>query len=98
MESYNWKAKPISPCLGAHEAHPKNYFVWGCFPKIELAPAYVDPGARPAGRGPSAARPRLAEAEKRMPEEKLDGNERWRRYDRAMPEQLPATLVSRGIG
>ena len=22
MESYNWKAKPISPCLGAHEAHP----------------------------------------------------------------------------
>jgi hypothetical protein len=20
MESYNWKAKPISPCLGAHEA------------------------------------------------------------------------------
>src|SRR4249919_187711 len=23
MESYNWKAKPISPCLGAHEAHPK---------------------------------------------------------------------------
>jgi hypothetical protein len=35
-----------SPCLGAHEAHPKNYFVWGCFPKIELAPAYVDPGAR----------------------------------------------------
>ena len=35
------KARPVSPCLGAHEAHP-NYFVWGCFPKIEWAPAYVD--------------------------------------------------------
>ena len=32
------------PCLGTHEAHPKNYFVWGCFPKIEWAPADVDPG------------------------------------------------------
>ena len=41
MESYNWKATPISPCLGAHEAHPKRYFAWGCFPKIEWAPAYV---------------------------------------------------------
>jgi hypothetical protein len=48
MESYNWKAKPISPCLGAHSA-PKNYFVWGCFPKIEWAPAYV--GSRPAVDG-----------------------------------------------
>ena len=25
----------------AHEAHPKRYFAWGCFPKIEWAPAYV---------------------------------------------------------
>jgi hypothetical protein len=41
----------FSPCLGAHEAHPKNYFVWGCFPKIEWAPAYVDPGGP---FGPSA--------------------------------------------
>jgi hypothetical protein len=38
------RRRPVSPCLGAHEAHPKNYFVWGCFPKIEWAPAYVDPG------------------------------------------------------
>src|SRR6476660_9856158 len=48
MEPYNWKANPISPCLGAHSA-PKNYFVWGCFPKIEWAPAYV--GSRPAVDG-----------------------------------------------
>ena len=42
MESYNWKAKPISPCLGGTRSAPKNYFVWGCFPKIEWAPAYVE--------------------------------------------------------
>ena len=39
------EGEPIfSPCLGAHEAQP-NYFVWGCFPKIEWAPAYVDGGS-----------------------------------------------------
>ena len=29
-----------------HMKAPKDYFVRGCFPKIEWAPAYVDPGAR----------------------------------------------------
>ena len=40
-ESYNWKAKPISPCLGAYGSAPKNYFVWGCFPKIPAAGKYI---------------------------------------------------------
>jgi hypothetical protein len=58
MESYNWKAKPISPCLGAHGSAPKNYFVWGCFPKIEWAPAYdgLATLAGPCGRDLSPAR------------------------------------------
>src|SRR6202521_6021650 len=34
MESYNWKAKPISPCLGAHEAHPKTTLYWVVFQKL----------------------------------------------------------------
>ena len=34
MESYNWKAKPISPCLGAHEAHPKTTLYGVVFQKL----------------------------------------------------------------
>ena len=34
MESYNWKAKPISPCLGAHEAHPKTTLFGVVFQKL----------------------------------------------------------------
>src|SRR6476661_1674686 len=33
-ESYNWKAKPISPCLGAHEAHPKTTLSGVVFQKL----------------------------------------------------------------
>ena len=35
----------------------------GCFPKIEWAPAYVDPGARPAG-GPCALAQRISTYQK----------------------------------
>ena len=42
------EGEPNFSCLGAHSA-PKNYFVWGYFPKIEWAPAYV--GSRPAVDG-----------------------------------------------
>src|SRR5580704_11730112 len=34
MESYNWKAKPISPCLEAHEAHPKTTLYGVVFQKL----------------------------------------------------------------
>ena len=34
MESYNWKAKPISPCLGAYEAHPKTTLYGVVFQKL----------------------------------------------------------------
>jgi hypothetical protein len=34
MESYNWKAKPISPCLEAHEAHPKTTLCGVVFQKL----------------------------------------------------------------
>ena len=34
MESYNWKAKPISPCLGAHEAHPNATLCGVVFQKL----------------------------------------------------------------
>ena len=34
MESYNWKAKPISPCLGPHEAHPKTTLFGVVFQKL----------------------------------------------------------------
>src|SRR6476646_223076 len=34
MESYNWKAKPISPCLGVHEAHPKTTLYGVVFQKL----------------------------------------------------------------
>ena len=34
MESYNWKAKPISPCLGAREAHPKTTLFGVVFQKL----------------------------------------------------------------
>jgi ABC-type glycerol-3-phosphate transport system substrate-binding protein len=32
--SYNWKANPISPCLGAHEAHPKTTLYGVVFRKL----------------------------------------------------------------
>jgi hypothetical protein len=34
MESYNSTAKPISPCLGAHEAHPKTTLFGVVFQKL----------------------------------------------------------------
>jgi hypothetical protein len=34
MKPYNWKAKPISPCLGAHEAHPKTTLYGVVFQKL----------------------------------------------------------------
>jgi hypothetical protein len=37
---YNWKAKPISPCLKGMKAHPKTTLYGVVFQKIEWAPAY----------------------------------------------------------
>ena len=48
MESYNWKAKPISPCLGAHEAHPKTTLYSGHAEGGCAAPREPDQVARHA--------------------------------------------------
>ena len=45
MESYNWKAKPISPCLGAHEAHPKTTLYGVVFQKLNGPLLTSIPGA-----------------------------------------------------
>ena len=49
METYNWKAKPISPCLGAHEAHPKTTLYGVVFQKLN-GPLLTSAPQSPSGQ------------------------------------------------